>query len=845
MSAATTAQRHDLGLLPSAMLVWSAGLLGLLGSWWIAALFAVGGLLLAGWWLRAVRRPGWARRLALPGRAGIWALAGVSVLVLLLLVPQLRAAEGDPLRESAAAGHTATLAVELNERPRPIFATGSAGEQGGVRSVVVNAEVQAARVADERVPTTGEVVLLAPAESWAELLPGQRVRTTARLAPARDGELAVAAAYVHEPPRLLGEAPGWQQAADAMRTALREASGVLDPEPAGLLPGLVVGDISALPQRVVEEHRVAGLAHLTAVSGANVAVICGAVLLALRAIRVGPRASAIIAAAVLVWFVILVGPEPSVLRAGVMGGVGLLALVLGKERSALPALAFAVIALVLYDPAMAVSFGFALSVLATAALVLLAPGWVEKMAARGIPRGIGDALAIPAAAQLATAPVLAGMAGQISTVSIIANILAAPVVAPATVLGVLAAAAAPVWPWLAELLVRLAGPEVSWVITVGRKAAGIPGAAISWPSGWWGGLALALVVLVFVVLCRFRRLRTLLLAALLTLVLILVPLRDTLSDWPPARWSVLSCDVGQGDAFLLATEQHDRAVLVDTGPDPALLMSCLREAGVTRIPLVVLSHLHADHVGGLVAALEADAVGAVAIGPGRTPRWAWEQVRDEAARAKVPLVELVAGQRLGWPGLRMDVLGPVAPVSNEVHAEAAGTEINNTSLVIRAHTAAGRVLLTGDIELAAQADLLASGTDLTAEVLKVPHHGSRFTAPELVDAVQPELAMIGVGEDNSYGHPSKEVLRGLAERGVLVTRTDRDGHGAVVADVDGPSLLRRGARRERGRYSPVPATGRPRSAAPALSRARAQPRPRSSASCTAAADGGTVARGPT
>jgi len=222
------------------------------------------------------------------------------------------------------------------------------------------------------------------------------------------------------------------------------------------------------------------------------------VLLLLRVLRFGPRSSAAGAMLALIGFVVLAGPEPSVLRAGVMGAVGLLALAAGRARAALPALGVAVIVLVLWDPDMAVSFGFALSVLATGGLVLIAPRWADRLAGRGVPRGLAEALAVPAAAHLVTAPVVAGMAGEVSVVAVLANLLAAPVVAPATVLGVLAALVAPVAPWLAELFVRVAGPALDWLIIVARHAARVPGASIAWPSGWWGGLLLAGLTVVVV-----------------------------------------------------------------------------------------------------------------------------------------------------------------------------------------------------------------------------------------------------------------------------------------------------------------------------------------------------------
>jgi competence protein ComEC len=450
--------------------------------------------------------------------------------------------------------------------------------------------------------------------------------------------------------------------------------------------------------------------------------------------------------------------------------------------------------LVLWDPALAVSIGFALSVLATGALVLLAPRWADRLADRGVPRGLAEALAVPAAAHLVTAPVVAGFAGEVSVVAVVANLLTAPVIAPATVLGVMAAVVAPVAPWLAGLCVRLAGPELDWVIFVARQAAGVPGAVIAWPEGWLGGLLLALCVVVLAVALRRRRLRVLIGVVLTGLLVVTIPVRVIAPGWPPAGWAVVACDVGQGDALVLATADEGRAVVVDTGPEGAPLEGCLDRLDVSRVPLVVLSHLHADHVGGLAAVLDDRAVGAVGVSKARAPRWAWEEVRREAEDAGVPVVELAAGQRLTWPGLSIEVL---APDDEEVMpaAESDGTEINNASLVLRATTSAGRVLLSGDVELAAQAELLAAREDLSADVLKVPHHGSRYTTPELFAAVRARIALVSVGPKNRYGHPSPVTMRALAQVGTLVLRTDVGGDTAIVPSEAGPKAVTRGPAR--------------------------------------------------
>ncbi|MDX3663019.1 DNA internalization-related competence protein ComEC/Rec2 [Streptomyces sp. ID05-26A] len=743
---------HDLRLVPAAAAVWTTAVAGLFLSWQAAAAtgLAAGAIGLAAW-----RRAWWTRTCAIALLiSGPVAAAWVGGNVL--------RAESHPLRLAADEGRSTTLAVELTTRPKGIRAAGFGGTQAGVENVVIKATADGA-----------QLVLLAPADKWRDLLPGQKVTVKGTLAPPRGGDLASALLRVRGPPQDAMPPPVWQTWAGDLRDGLRQASKVLDDEEAGLLPALVVGDTEQMVPRIVEEFRTAGLAHLLAVSGANLAIICGAVYLLTR--RLGPRPAACAALAALVGFVVLAGPEPSVLRAAVMGAVALLALVLGRQRSAVPSLATAVLVLVLHDPALGGDPGFALSVVATAALVLVAPRWARALKRRGVPNGLAEAIVVPMAASLATAPVVAGLSGQVSLVSVVANLVAGPVVAPATVLGVLAAAVAPLSPQVAEVVTHVAGPAVSWLIAVGRQASAVPGAAVGWPDGWVGALALTGVTAAVVVLVRFKKTRTLVVAVLVGAFVVLVPLKVVVPDWPPAGWKVVSCDVGQGDALVLATDAPDTAVLVDTGPDPGAVDRCLKTLGIKRIPLVVLTHLHADHVGGLDAVLTGRAVGAVAVGPLKEPAWAWREVGERVRARNVRVVEPKAGERFALPGLELEVLGPRRPPV----AEDENTTVNDYSLVLRAHTRAGRVLLTGDVELAGQAALLGE-RDLNAEVLKVPHHGSRYSLPAFLKAVRPRVALVSVGAGNRYGHPSPHVIDLLRTGGALVLRTDKDGDLAVL-----------------------------------------------------------------
>ncbi|MDQ2710443.1 MAG: ComEC/Rec2 family competence protein, partial [Actinomycetota bacterium] len=412
----------DLRLVPAAVLSWLVSVLGLTVGW-VAAFVLAGVALVAG--LAVLRSRGWPRGLA----AGVLAAAGCTAAVGLLVGLQVLQLEGHPMRVAAERGSAATVRVRATGDPAPVLggSTGYGGRPSGATEVTLPAELLTATVDGVHWTTGGRVLLLAPLEGWDGLLPGGEVTAAGLLAPAIRPDLTVAVLRVRGPPVELTPGPWWQRGADVLRDGLRRAASATLPErPAALLPGLAIGDTSTMTAVVRDEFRTTGLTHLTAVSGANVAIVCGAVFGLLSLLRAGPRTRVICAAIALLGFVVLVRPSPSVLRAAVMGAVGLLAVLAGRQRSAVPALAAAVIGLLLVDPALGTDPGFALSVLATGALVLLAPGWSAGLRRLGVPAGVAEALAVPAAAHVVTAPVVAGLSGQVSLVAVVANLLTAP-----------------------------------------------------------------------------------------------------------------------------------------------------------------------------------------------------------------------------------------------------------------------------------------------------------------------------------------------------------------------------------------------------------------------------------
>ena len=669
----------------------------------------------------------------------------------------------------ALAARAAAVAVvgEVTDDPRL-----AAARPGREPLAVVRLRVEVLEAGGERTRLRAPVLVLSTDLTWLPLLPTQQVRAEGRLRAPEPGDDVAAVLSGRGPPQVLSSPSRVQRVAGYLRAGLRDAVAPLPEDERGLLPGLVVGDTSRLPPDLREDFRTVGLTHLTAVSGTNVAIVLAAVLALAGRVGVRLRLRPVLAGLALVGFVVLARPSPSVLRAAAMGAVGLLALWTGGRRRAVPALAAAVLLLVLLTPDLAASPGFALSVLATGGLLVFAPPWRDALARR-LPGWLADALAVPAAAQVACGPVVVALAGTLGLLSVPANLLAVPAVAPATVLGVVAALLAPVWLPLAQAAAWLAYLPTAWLVALSRVGARLPLASLPWPDGTGGALLLAVLTALAFPAARSRPLRRFLLSAVLGVGLSSAGLRVIAPSWPASGWFLVMCDVGQGDALVVRTGEHD-ALVVDAGPDPDLVDGCLRRLDVRRVPLVVLSHPHADHVDGLPGVLRGRPVGAVEVGPVDDPARQAAQVAAQARAAGVPVVRAALGQAQEVGDVRWTVLAPTRTYRGT------GSDPNNDSVVLRVQVGPTVVLLSGDTEPEAQADLLASGADLQADVLKVPHHGSSHQDPEFLAAVGARVVLTSVGKGNTYGHPSPRTLSRLSASGARSYRTDEDGDIALV-----------------------------------------------------------------
>ena len=580
---------------------------------------------------------------------------------------------------------------------------------------------------DQRYRLRIPVRVIASTRSVDGLLPGQTIRVSAKILASKEKRVAALLIVSHEvevitPPSL------WAKSLAKIRLGLREASGTGDA--GALIPGMVIGDVSKQSVDFKNDMRRSGLTHLVAVSGANFAIVSSFVLWGMQFIFRRMNYRLIATAISLTAFISLVRPSPSVLRAAAMAAVLLFAHGTRKGQDSLPALGFAIAAVVIADPFQARDPGFALSVLATAGLLLFAPKIRPQF------------LAPPIAAMVFCAPVIVAISGYISPMSIMANLLAAPAVTPITIVGFVAALISPVAQPISSLLIFLIKPFAAWIAWVARWSAQF--SVFTLKTGLYGFICVALIIAAI----YFGRKKFV--AALLIFILVI----SWLQRFPAGDWQVANCDIGQGDSLVINLHHH-RGIVIDVGPDPQSEDRCLRQLGITEIPLLILTHIHADHVGGLQGAKKHRTIGTTWFG------------------------DIHAGAHARIQDIDIDVLWP---------DYGSGYTPNNSSIAAIIRSPDFTLFASGDIEPPVQQQLESRIGKV--DIYKVAHHGSRYQDRALMRELSPSVAIISVGKGNSYGHPAASTVSALTSLGAKVLRTDVDGAVAIRAKRHRLSLQR-------------------------------------------------------
>jgi competence protein ComEC len=576
---------------------------------------------------------------------------------------------------------------------------------------------------------------------------------------------------------------------------------------AELARGFVLGEDEGIDAKTEEDFRRSGLSHLLAVSGENVTLLALLATAVLGAFGIALRERLLWVLGLIAVYVPLAGSGPSIQRAAVMGGAGLLATMAGRRASRLYALALALLVTLAIDPGIAADIGWQLSFAAVLGILLLASPLREALASRlgrgGWRRALAEGIAVTVSATLATAPLVAYHFETFSTTTFAANLLVLPAVAPAMWLGMLSAAAAQVPGLPLEPLNALAAVLLAYVAQVAAWCAEPDWAEVHVRLGG-GGLAaayggLGMTVVMAIRIARHRRLAlarrsgrgvwriplamrdksatwrlgpVVLLALAAVVLFVVIPRGEAPAPPPRGELRIEVLDVGQGDSILLQPARAP-AVLVDGGPPGDDLAALLEDAGADRLGAAVITHDQSDHAAGIEELLGHFPIARLFYA--RLGRAALLAARAGGAAP----VQIAAGTEVRSGALRLDVLWPPPEALSE---PLGGADPNVQALVILARWRDFSMLLSADAE--AEAVPIDPGP---LDVLKVAHHGSEDAGlASLLDRTRPRLAVISVGAGNSYGHPTSATLATLAGHGVRTLRTDEDG--TVTIDVSGGSI---------------------------------------------------------
>lgn len=568
---------------------------------------------------------------------------------------------------------------------------------------------------------------------------------------------------------------------------------------------MLFGGYQGIRPELLEAFTVTGIVHILSVSGSHITLMAGTANIVGRFLHMSPRATAALATGVILFYSILAGAIPPVIRSALMGILTLLALTAGRERDAQHILGLVALGLLLYSPLWLFDISFQLSFGATAGLLYLAPP-LREILRNKLPVFVADSLAVTIGAQLSVLPIIAWYFNVLSLSSLFANLVIAPIVEWIIVAGLLAGLLASLIPMAGKVVFLLASVVLGLVYELSRWVAALPGSQIYMPTfSWWGGILyyMGLGWLIIdgehkkrLMSCvgMGRKLRDLKGWQAVFLLGMLVVVFCCWQMWCNNKeMQVHFIDVGQGDSALVITP-HGRAFMVDTGGvregsydiGSRVDVPYLLHYGVQKLDYIFLTHAHDDHAGGVKGILTKIPVGAIGIGHEGAGDYLQAFGTGEIGKIKKLLVPLQEGSSIELDGVRIDMLySPESRKVQERQLQATGNEFSN---LIRVSYGEASFLFTGDLVAEQEQQVLANGTDVASTVLKVGHHGSRTSSSqEFLTAVNPGWAVISCGYNNSFGHPHKEILNRLTScTKAEILRTDQQG--AIVFRTDGKSI---------------------------------------------------------
>ena len=550
----------------------------------------------------------------------------------------------------------------------------------------------------------------------------------------------------------------------------------INSEGAELLPGLILGDTRFQSKTLKEDMKLSGLTHLTAVSGGNIAILIVALSFLFQKTQINFKLQITLIFMFLIFFAFLVRTEPSVIRASFMASIVLISLLYGVLKQGINALLITICVALLMDPNLATSWGFILSVFATFGLLLLTEPILEYLT-KIIPwinKHLLIVIAVALAAQFSTMGLVAGFTGMISIWSVFANTLVSPVVPIVTILGYLGLIASNINSSFALFFNLPASIFGNWIVIISHFFADREWSIIKIPNGIAGFLIANLIL--FFIIYLFKNFQIALVVTTVILSLFFIFMSRLIffnQSWPLKNWQFVMCDVGQGDGLVMQ-DLSGKTIVVDVGPEGKLMTKCLKKLGIKKIDVLLLSHFHLDHVAGLKEVMRNYEIKAVFTTWIKEPHEESKRVEQLFSPREVKF--LLSGQRLQIGEIKLTCFWPT---NKKIEIESVA---NNSSLVVLAEIDNASILLTGDIEPVAQEAIRNMWQKLQVDVIKIPHHGSKFQ-----DALFPQwsgarLALISVGAENTYGHPSKEAIELYEKSKIKVLSSSTNGSISIFVN---------------------------------------------------------------
>ena len=582
---------------------------------------------------------------------------------------------------------------------------------------------------------------------------------------------------------ILKEASLFDKAINEVRSNFLEITKSLSGDAHELLPGLILGDTRNQSLTLSQDMKNSGLTHLTAVSGGNIAILLLAIIWLGQKLKFTIKKQIILGMFTLIFFALLVRTEPSVVRASLMGAISLLGLFTGTRRHGISALVTTICIALLVDPNLAVSWGFCLSVFATAGLLVFTRPFANKISefVPRIPESLSVLIAVALSAQISTAGLIAGFSGQITLWSIPANLLASPVIPFVTILGYLSLLFSNFYTPLAYIFGHLAAIFANWIGYLAHYFASQESSIIHVPKGIIGFLFISLIMaiaacFIFVIAkTRIEHKRTLAIFICLLFICFIFFKTKESKNWPITNWQFVMCDVGQGDGLVLR-DSTGKVLVVDVGPNGQLMNDCLKKLGVKNIDVLMLTHFHADHVEGLELVKNRHKIHKVYLTWVEDPIYEVERTRQ--ILNGIQTSHITSGEVISLGEMKILCLWPAKTKMN------LGSIPNNSSLVNLVTIKNASFLLTGDIEPPAQDAIQKLWKIPQVDVVKIPHHGSKFQDVNFPKWTRARLALISVGQENSYGHPAKLTLDLYRDSGMQVLSTDEVGSIAINISAD-------------------------------------------------------------